>query len=356
VGSNAAFVVTLLDTGARAVASRAAETLLESQPELEARFQPDPYAGWMDHFTGRIGQLAAAMSAGAPALFAADVAWARAAFESRAVPIDDLRASLDALEAAVDESLPDHARGACARCFESARARLDEPAPRHSPLEAGTPEARLAGEYLVAILEGDRRRAIATVLDAVAGDMTHTDAYLKALVPAEQEIGRMWHAGEMSVGEEHFATATTELVLSLLYPGLPRREPHGRTCIVAGAQGNMHRLPVRIVADFLECDGWRVIDLGVDLPARDIAKAAADFGADLICLSVTLSTHLRPARAVIEAVRGNKALAGARVLVGGQAFDAAPETWRSLGADGMARGIEEAQRAARDLVGLPPAE
>ncbi|MFG0275020.1 MAG: hypothetical protein ACF8QF_08180, partial [Phycisphaerales bacterium] len=126
MGSNAAFVVTLLDTGARAVASSAAETLLERHPELEARFQPDPFAGWMDHFTGRIGQLAAAMSAGAPALFAADIAWARAAFESRDVPVDDLRASLDALEAAVDDSLPDHARGACAPCFTAARKRLDE--------------------------------------------------------------------------------------------------------------------------------------------------------------------------------------------------------------------------------------
>ncbi|MFG0273753.1 MAG: B12-binding domain-containing protein, partial [Phycisphaerales bacterium] len=193
-----------------------------------------------------------------------------------------------------------------------------------------------------------------TVLDAVDGAMSPTDAYLKSLVPAEQEIGRMWHAGELSVAEEHFATATTELVLSLLYPGLPRKEPHGRTCIVAGAQGNMHRLPVRIVADFLECDGWRVIDLGVDLPARDIAKAAADFEADLVCLSVTLSTHLRPARAVIEAVRAHEALAGAKVLVGGQAFDAAPDTWKDLGADAMARDIAEAQRAARELVGLPP--
>jgi len=354
VGSSNAFVVTLLDTSAKAVASRAAETLLDRRPDTGARFQPDPFAGWMDHFTGRIAQLAAALSTDSPALFAADIAWARSAFEARAVPVEDLRASLDALEHAIEQSVPDSARGACARCFDAARKRLDEPPARQSPLEAGTPEANLAGQYLVAVLEGDRRRAIDLVLSAVDDGLDAADAYLKALVTAEQEIGRMWHAGEMSVAEEHFATATTELVLSLLYPRLPRIEPHGKTLIAAGAQGNTHRLPVRVVADFLECDGWRVVDLGVDLPARDIAHAAAAFEADLVCLSVTLSTHLRPVRQVIETIRALPEAAAAKVLVGGQAFDESPEVWTSIGADAMARDLESARAEARRLVGLPP--
>lgn len=346
------YTAALLDSAARALASDAAERLLEARPDLCARFEPDPFAGWMEHFTGRVAQLASALGVGAPEVFAADMAWSRSVFAARGVPEADLLASLDALEGAVGESLPGDAAKACAACFVAARTRLSQPLDEPPALRADAPSGRLAAEYLEAALEGDRRRAVERILRAVEEGADAREVYLDALVAAQREIGRMWHAGEITIAEEHAATATTELAMSLLHPRLRRVEPHGKTAIAAGVSGNAHRLAVRIVADMLECDGWRVVDLGADLPARDIVQAAADFRADLVCLSATLSTHLRALREVVAGLRKAPPTSGVKILVGGQAIDAAPEVWRDLGADASARDAMEAQRIARRLVGL----
>lgn len=347
------YTAALLDSAARALASDAAERLLESRPDLGDRYKPDPFAGWMEHFTGRLAQLASSLGVGAPEVFAADAAWSRSVFAARGVPEADLLASLDALERAVAESLPSDAAQACAACFTAARTRLTQPLEQPPPLRADAPSARLAAEYLEAALEGDRRRAVERILRAVEEGADARAVYLDSLVAAQREIGRMWHAGEITIAEEHAATAATELAMSLLHPRLARAEPHGKTAIVAGVSGNAHRLAVRIVADMLECDGWRVVDLAADLPARDIVQAAADFRADLVCLSATLSTHLRALREVVASMREEPSTSEVKILVGGQAIDAAPAVWRGLGADATASDAMDAQRVARRLVGLP---
>ena len=77
-----------------------------------------------------------------------------------------------------------------------------------------TAEGRLASEYLLAVLEGDRRRASHVILDTVDGGRAIRDVYLQVLLPAQREVGRMWLVGEVNVAEEHFASATTKMVMS----------------------------------------------------------------------------------------------------------------------------------------------
>jgi methanogenic corrinoid protein MtbC1 len=100
----------------------------------------------------------------------------------------------------------------------------DEPAELSTRLLPDTPEGRLAAEYLLAVMEGDRRRASQLILDAVDQGQSVRDVYLRVLLPAQQEVGRMWLVGEINVAEEHFASATTKA--ESIRPTPSKRSPY----------------------------------------------------------------------------------------------------------------------------------
>lgn len=321
--------------------------------DVVARYGPNSQPQWRDNLFGRINDLAAAIDAGSPDLFTAQITWSRVAFEARGVPITDLRESLLLLRFLLPREIgPDDAPLADA-CLAAAIDALDKPLPVSPPrLTADTPHGRTAAQYLLALLEGDRQAASRVILDAVrAGDVSVQDAYLRLLMPVQHELGRMWHLNELSVAEEHFATATTQMVMSQLLPLAPRAPLNGKTLLAAAVQSNTHDLGIRLVADFFEMRGWRTIYLGGNVPAHDIAAAVTDFAADLVALSAALPTQIIHAEDTIAHIRREKPTA--KVIVGGLGFAICPQSWSRIGADGYAANIDQALTLGASLVNLP---
>ena len=62
----------------------------------------------------------------------------------------------------------------------------------------------------------------------------------------------------------------------------------GRLAVVACPTGERHALGARMIADFLEAEGWEVLALGADTPARDLLELVDDEQPDLVALSVTM--------------------------------------------------------------------
>ena len=154
----------------------------------------------------------------------------------------------------------------------------------------------------------------------------------------------MWHLGEVSVAEEHFATATTLMVMSQLAPLARPMAPVGRTLLAATAAGNAHEVGIRMVADRFEWAGWRVIFLGTNVPAEDLALAATDFGVDVVALSASLTVHLESLEHAIAATRA--AAPGVMVIVGGAALSNDTGLSGRLGADAVFIDPAEAIRGA----------
>jgi MerR family transcriptional regulator, light-induced transcriptional regulator len=345
------FAAELLELGAGGYAALAAERLLASHPELAARFTRDAMARWKAALGQRVVELATALRLGEPQLFAARVAWARKAFEARAVPESDLRASLESLAAVLAEELPEAARPAPAALLGAALEELEgPPAGDDSLLDPRSATGRYALEYLAAVLEGDSRRATDELLARVDGGLSVESAYLDVLLPAQREVGRLWHAGELNVAEEHVVTYTTQRLMALLAHRAARAPANGRTVICAGVAGNIHDIAVRVLADFFDIAGWRAVHLGGDVPAQDLAPAVEYFDGDLVMLSAALSVQLPRVADSIAAVRRLETRK-APVMVGGLAFADAPEVWRKLGADGYAADARAALRLATELVG-----
>ena len=352
---NARFAADLLRVRMAELAGLASGSLLRAHPGMAGRYRPEPLAKWKEHFCGRLMDLAAAMSVASPGVFATQVAWAAAAFRARGVPLEDLATSLTVLRDTLRREAPDADAALIDACFGGAASVLagaDVTPP--TCLSVETAHGRVAAEYLLAILEGDRRAASRVVMDAVVtGGVSIRDAYNHILLPVQREVGRMWHINELSVAEEHFATATTRSVMAQLCALAKAREPVGLTLIVAAAEGNTHDLGVRVVADFFELAGWRVIELGADVPAIDLVRAVVDYGADAVAISGAMPSQISTIEDSISILRRDLDPCPV-IIVGGPAFGGCPESATRIGADGHAPSAEAAIDLAHALVAKRP--
>jgi MerR family transcriptional regulator, light-induced transcriptional regulator len=345
------FAAELLEISAGGYATLAADRLLARHPEVAARFAPDAAGAWKAALSQRIVELATALRLGEARLFSARVAWARRAFAAREVPESALRASLEVLASVLDEEMPANSRGQAVALLREALAELDAPAgDEESGLDPRSDTGKLALHYLSMVLEGDSRGATERLLAAVDGGLDVESAYLDVLVPAQREVGRLWHAGELGIVEEHVVTYTTERLMALLAHRAPRAPSNGKTVVCAAVAGNVHDIGVRVIADFFDVAGWRTVHLGASVPAGEVAAGLQYFDGDLLVLSAALSVQLPKIDEAIAAVRRLEGRT-VRVMVGGLAFSDAPELWRKLGADGYAPDARSAVQLGAELVG-----
>lgn len=208
----------------------------------------------------------------------------------------------------------------------------------------------LAIEYLDALLNGDRRKAAKLITDSVEEGISVKDIYLHVFQPCQYEIGRLWQMNRISVAQEHFSTAATQMIMSQLYPRIFSTEKTGKSLVASAIGGELHEIGIRMVTDFFEMEGWDTFYLGANCPAEDIIQELITRDADMLALSVTISHHIDTARALINKVRNSDRVSDITVMVGGRVFAVDEELWNDIGADVYAQDAEEAIEIANKFV------
>lgn len=172
-------------------------------------------------------------------------------------------------------------------------------------------------DFLDALLARDSARARRVVEVALEQGAPVPDLYLGVLDPALREVGHRWAMGDINVAEEHYATAVAQSILDGLSRRLHRAERDGRLAVVTGTPGEQHALGARMVADFLEADGWEVIQLGAGAPAGDLVALVEHEQPDLVALSTATAGVLD---GVAEVLRALAALIPRPFVVAGGQF------------------------------------
>ena len=150
------------------------------------------------------------------------------------------------------------------------------------------------------------------------------DVCIRLIAPALVTIGEGWHAGTVSIGQEHFATELLRRKLQGLLGVYDVVAGHA-TIVAACAPGENHDMGLLILALMLVRRGYRVVYLGSDVPIEGLLPIVEKVSADLVCLS-TATTRTAPAAK--EVARALRRLSNPpRIVVGGAgiAEDADPE-------------------------------
>ena len=77
--------------------------------------------------------------------------------------------------------------------------------------------ATLRQAYLNSLLDGDRLLSGRLIMDALEQGVSIKDIYLFVFQTCQYEIGRLWQINDISVAQEHYCTAVTQLIMSQLY-------------------------------------------------------------------------------------------------------------------------------------------
>lgn len=148
-------------------------------------------------------------------------------------------------------------------------------------------------------------------------------------VPLLHEIGDAWHREELSVAHEHLASSAAQRVLSwLLWSGTPNRT--GPAIVIGTPAGQRHELGALLCSAVAAEEGWRVVYLGADLPADEIARAADRRNATVVALSVVYP--IGEPRIAGELRRVRELLPDVTILVGGAAAPSYADTLTEIGA------------------------
>lgn len=168
----------------------------------------------------------------------------------------------------------------------------------------------LARELLHALGHLDEEGAN-RVLDRAFGALSLDAAMQGVLVPALRSIGEGWARGEVSIGQEHFAT---NLLRGRLL-GIARgwMSGAGPVAVLACPPGEMHDLGLILFGLALRGRGWRIAFLGADTPVESMAESADALDAALVVIAALTPEPLVSAREALGglAARHRVALGGA---------------------------------------------
>ncbi len=201
--------------------------------------------------------------------------------------------------------------------------------------------------YLDSLLSGNSREADLVIDQALARGLDPTSLYLQVILPAQTELGNLWHEGKVSVSEEHRGTQITLSLLGRLRSHLmerakPRNE---KLAVLTSIEGDPHLLGPRVVADFLQVDGWDVHFLGASTPLEELVTFVEKNKPHLVGLSLSLNEYIPMAARTVKTLKALKD--PPYIMIGGSAFLGNEQLAKKTGADAFAANALDAVSKAR---------
>ena len=208
-------------------------------------------------------------------------------------------------------------------------------------------ESKARAALRKAVMKGNRNGIAALTRDALAKSEDPSELLNEVLLPAINDVGELFDKGKYFLPQLIGSAEAMKNAIEVLEP-LLLQETDARNMpvvVIATVEGDIHDIGKNLVALMLKNYGFKVVDLGKDVPKEEIIRAAREENAQIIALSALMTTTMQRMREVIELARQEGI--GAKVMIGGAVItqDYADE----IGADGYSRDAAEAVKLAQRL-------
>ncbi|MGO8718635.1 MAG: corrinoid protein [Acidobacteriaceae bacterium] len=204
-------------------------------------------------------------------------------------------------------------------------------------------------ELYEAILNGDAKKAHSATQAALAAGAAPMDLIAGSMVPAMDEVGRLFEAEEYFVPELLLAGRAMKSAMELLRPLMVTSGEKLSTRVVIGTvKGDMHDIGKNLVASMLEGSGFEVFDLGSDVSPEKFVAAVEKHNPQVVCLSALLTVTMPAMKTTIDVLESSGLRTRVKVLIGG-----APVTTqyaKEIGADGYSENASGAVSLVRQIV------
>lgn len=202
------------------------------------------------------------------------------------------------------------------------------------------------------LIEGEPEATVELTRQALEHGNEPMTIIREGLMPGMDIVGENFSCGEFFLPDLIIAADGMTQAMQLLEPELRRRNQtlDSPGIVVLGTvKGDIHEIGKSLVGTMLSANGFKVYDLGVNVPNESFIEKLRETGGNILGLSALLTTTMTVQREIINALDEEGLRDNVKVIVGG-----APVTrsWADeIGADGYAEDAMGAVQLARQLVG-----
>jgi len=198
-----------------------------------------------------------------------------------------------------------------------------------------------------ALIRGDRNKVVELTKAALAENTPARQVLEQGLIAGMNVVGKRFKANEIYVPEVLIAARAMKGGMEILAPALAKAgvQPVG-TVVLGTVKGDLHDIGKNLVGMMLTGGGFKVVDVGIDVPAEKFVEACKTSGAQLCALSALLTTTMPQMATIIKALKD----AGVKVktMIGGAPVTTAYA--KEIGADGYAPDAASAVDLAKSLL------
>jgi len=222
--------------------------------------------------------------------------------------------------------------------------------PATEPAEAG--EKAPLEQIQEAVIAGKRKSALEYTRKALDRGADPQEIINRYLIPALNVVGERFEKKKIFVPEMMMAAKSMQACVDLLTPLLKKDETaRGLGTVVLGTVfGDLHDIGKNLTKLLLETSGFRVIDLGENVPAAKFVEAAREHKAHIVGLSSLLTTGDPHVEETIRAIRESDLKDKVKVICGGAALTL--KFVEACGADAHARDAADGVKKIKGLLGI----
>jgi len=164
----------------------------------------------------------------------------------------------------------------------------------------------IANNLKNALFQGDTDAAASATQAALTQGIAPLVLVQEIIVPALTEVGRRFEALDIFLPELMAAGEAGNVCTAIIEQAILKSgsQMHSEGTVVIGAvKGDIHDIGKNIVTSLLKAHGFKVIDLGKDVPAARFIDEAENNRADVIAASALMSITRAGCRDVADLLR-----------------------------------------------------
>jgi len=204
-----------------------------------------------------------------------------------------------------------------------------------------------------AVIAGKRKEAMDLTEKAIS-EGTDPELLINSyLIPALNVVGDRFQTREIFVPEMMIAAKSMQSCMDLLKPLIQKgKELNLGTVVLGTVFGDFHEIGKNLVRLLLEGSGFKVVDLGKNVPAEEFVKSARAHQAVVVGLSSLLTTGDPYVEETVKALKSSDIAGEVKVICGGAALT--PEFVEEIcGADAWAMDATDGLKKIKRLLKIP---
>lgn len=174
---------------------------------------------------------------------------------------------------------------------------------------------------------------------------TEAGRAMEACQQGMELVGRRFEEGEYFVGDLIYAGEIMTEAVNILKSAIAEGDQDVKgKMLICTVKDDLHDIGKNIVKAMLSANGFDVLDLGIDVPAKQIVQTVQDNDLKIVALSGVLTLALDSMKATVDALR-EAGLTDVHVIIGGAPTN--EEACRRVGADAWAHNPQDTVRICR---------